>query len=346
MLNFCLIVFTLPKQAKFSYDVEKGRIWNQKDLISPYNFAILKTPQEIENDEKTARASVTPVYQLDDDIGPREIEGFNSDLSIKWHNSGIKDFQKKEYLSAGDDLLKEIYDRGVLVLNPKYQQSSENYPLTILNKNVATDKNSADLFTKEKALAYCDQVLSLRKNLDKAFLLDLISNRLQPNLNYDNKLTSRLEKEAIEGLSTTRGMVQKGEVIVNKGSVVNDEVYQKLQSYKKAFEDNARITGDPQLVLLGQFLLVSIAITLLMVFLYLFRRDIYDDNRLVSLILLVVTAMLFTLSIAIKLQLPNLYYIPYCIVPIIIRILFDTLPGLKYTFTGSAYSRFFRSEQF
>ena len=329
LASICLIVFTLPKQAKFSYDVEKGRIWNQKDLISPYNFAILKTPQEIENDEKTARASVTPVYQLDDDIGPREIEGFNSDLSIKWHNSGIKDFQKKEYLSAGDDLLKEIYDRGVLVLNPKYQQSSENYPLTILNKNVATDKNSADLFTKEKALAYCDQVLSLRKNLDKAFLLDLISNRLQPNLNYDNKLTSRLEKEAIEGLSTTRGMVQKGEVIVNKGSVVNDEVYQKLQSYKKAFEDNARITGDPQLVLLGQFLLVSIAITLLMVFLYLFRRDIYDDNRLVSLILLVVTAMLFTLSIAIKLQLPNLYYIPYCIVPIIIRILFDTRLALN-----------------
>ena len=74
------------------------------------------------------------------------------------------------------------------------------------------------------------------------------------------------------------------------------------------------------------------AITLLMVFLYLFRKDIYEDNRLVSLILLVVTAMLFTLSVAIKLELPNLYYIPYCIVPIIIRILFDTrLAPVSYT---------------
>ena len=329
LASVCIIVFTLPKQAKFSYDVEKGRIWNQKDLMSPYNFAILKTPQEIENDQKTAKAGVIPLYQLDDDIGAREMGGFNNDLLLKWHNSGLKDFQKKEYLLAGDDLLKEIYNKGILVLNPKYQQNSENYPLTVVNKNVAADKNTADLFTKEKALAYCDQVLSAGKNLDKAFLLDMISNRLQQNLNYDNKLTSRLEKEAIDGLSTTRGMVQKGEVIVYKGSVVNDDVYQKLQSYKKAFEDNARITGDPRLVLLGQFLLVSIAITLLMVFLYLFRRDIYDDNRLVSLILLVVTAMLFTLSVAIKLQLPNLYYIPYCIVPIIIRILFDTRLALN-----------------
>ncbi|MEO6978448.1 MAG: HDIG domain-containing metalloprotein, partial [Mucilaginibacter sp.] len=114
-----------------------------------------------------------------------------------------------------------------------------------------------------------------------------------------------------------------------KGSVVSDEAYQKLQSYKKAFEDNARINGDRRLVLLGQFLLVGITITLLIVFLYLFRKDIYADNRLVSLILLVITAMLFTLSIAIKLQLPNLYYIPYCIVPIIIRILFDTRLALN-----------------
>ncbi|MFD2147092.1 HD family phosphohydrolase [Mucilaginibacter antarcticus] len=79
----------------------------------------------------------------------------------------------------------------------------------------------------------------------------------------------------------------------------------------------------------GQLLLVTIAISLLMIFLFLFRKDIYADNRLVSLILLVITAMLGTLSMAIKLQLPNLYYIPYCIVPIIIRILFDTRLALN-----------------
>ena len=307
LASICVIVFTLPKQAKFSYDIEKGRIWNQKELVSPYNFAILKTEPEIENDKNTVLAAVTPIYQVDDNISDRELEGFKSDLEIKWHTAGLKDRQKDEYVQTGENLLKTIYDKGVLTLNPKYQQNVEDYPITILDKNIATNKNTADLFTKERALAYCEKALDSNATLDKAFLLDLISNRIQPNLTYDNKLTQRLEKEAIDGLSTTRGMVQKGEVIVNKGSVVSDDVYQKLQSYKKAFEDNARITGDPRLVLIGQFLLVSIAITLLMVFLYIFRRDIYDDNRLVSLILLVVTAMLFTLSVAIKLQLPNLY---------------------------------------
>ena len=61
-----------------------------------------------------------------------------------------------------------------------------------------------------------------------------------------------------------------------------------------------------------------------MVFLFLFRKDIFADNRQISLILMVITGMLVSLSWAIKLQIPNLYFIPYCIVPIIIRILFDT----------------------
>jgi len=329
LASVCAIVLTLPKQAKFSYDIEKGRIWNQKELISPYNFAILKTQQEIDNDEKAALASITPIYQLDDDLGNRQREGFKNDFVIKWHTAGLKERQRNQYLDEGDQLLKEVYDKGIISLNPKYQQGAENYKINVLDKNVATDKNTADLFSKEQALAYCDKALNQRKDLDKAFLLDLISNRLQPNLTFDNRLTSRLEKEAVDDLSTTRGMVLKGEAIVSKGSVVNDEVYQKLESYKKAFEDNARTTGNPRLVLLGQFLLVGIMITLLMVFLYLFRRDIYEDNRLVSLILLVVTAMLFTLSLALKLELPNLYYIPYCIVPIIIRILFDTRLALN-----------------
>ena len=329
LASICVIVFTLPKQAKFRYEYDRGRIWAQKDLVSPYSFAILKTQQEIDNDRQAALHSVTPIYQLDDDVTTQALEGYKNDFEIKWHDAGLTERQKQTYFNAGETLLKNIYDKGLLSLNPKYQQTQQNYPVTVLDKNVATDKNTADMFTKDKAIAYCEQELSRRKNIDKTFVLDLVQNRLQNNLKYDDKLTARLEKEVLDGLSLTRGMVQKGDVIIQKGAVVNDIVYQKLESYKKAFEDNARVNGDHRLVLLGQFLLVSIVITLLMVFLYLFRKDIYLDNRLVGLILLVVTSMLASLSLAIKLQLPNLYYIPYCIVPIIIRILFDTRLALN-----------------
>src|SRR5882762_9554897 len=80
LASICVIVFTLPKQAKFSYDIEKGRIWNQKDLFSPYNFAILKTQQEIESDQKTALASITPIYQADAEMPVHQLDGFKNDF--------------------------------------------------------------------------------------------------------------------------------------------------------------------------------------------------------------------------------------------------------------------------
>ena len=329
LASICVIVFTLPKQAKFRYEYDRGRIWTQKDLVSPYNFAILKTPQEIETDQQDALRSITPIYQYDDNVAQQQLDGYKNDFEIKWHNAGLEERLKTTYFNEGQRLLEDIYKKGIITLNTKYQQSEQNYAITVLDNNVATDKNTADMFTKDRALKYCDAELSKRKNIDKAFLLDMIQNRLENNLKYDDRLTGAEEKEKIDGLSITRGMVQKGEVIVRQGSVINDKIYQELESFKKAFEDNARINGDPKLVLLGQFLLVSIVVMLLVVFLYMFRRDIYQDNRLVGLILLVVTAMLASLSMAIRIQLPNLYYIPYCIVPIIIRILFDTRLALN-----------------
>ena len=160
LLSVCIIVITLPKQAKFRYDIEKGRIWNQKEVISPYNFAILKTPQEIESDEKTALSTITPIYQFDGDLAQHELDGFKNDLEVKWHSAGLNDKLKSKYIQTGYNLLNEIYARGVLKPNPKYQQSAEDYPITILSHNVATDKNTADLYTPEKALTYCSDELN------------------------------------------------------------------------------------------------------------------------------------------------------------------------------------------
>ena len=119
-------------------------------------------------------------------------------------------------------------------------------------------------------------------------------------------------------------MVQKGELIVSKESTVTEEIYQKLESLRQTYEADVSSPNDRKLTFIGQFMLVSLVIYLLMTFLYLFRKDIFTDNRQISLILIVFTGMLVFLSLSIKFNLPSLYYIPYCIVPIIIRILFDT----------------------
>ncbi len=331
-MGVCVAIITLvlPKQARFRFEYEKGKIWMQKDLVSPYSFAIKKTNAEIEKDKEDLLKSVLPVYQNHEEIAQKYPEFFNTDFEARWKNTGIDEGLKKNHSLSGNRILKEIYERGIITPVKKYEHTNSNYNFSLLTNNISKQLNTADVFTLENALKYAENQLNQNPDIkNKNSLLKLMSDHLQPNYVYDERLTNKLEIDALNSISTTRGMVQKGELIVARGTNVSGDIYQKLESLRSAYEEDARVAGNSMLVLFGQFLLVGLVVSLLIVFLYLFRKDIYYDNRQLSLILIVITGMLVGLSWAIKAKIPSLYYIPYCIVPIIIRILFDTRLALN-----------------
>jgi len=332
MMALCVFFVTLflPKQARFRFEYEKGKTWMQKDLYSPYNFAIQKTNEEIDEDKNEVLNSVLPIYQNDTELALSSIEAYNSEFESKWNGSGIDDNQKERYQSLGNKLLQAIYTRGLINPVVKYQRNGPNYNFSLLNNNISTQLNTADAYNTSSALKYIKEQIQNDTQIKNAdWLLRLVTNHLKANYIYNDILTDKLEESALSSISTTRGMVQKGELVVAKGTMVNAGIYQKLESLRAAYEEDAKVAGDRRLVLLGQFLLAGLIISLLMVFLYLFRKDIYADNRQISLILLVITGMLITLSWAIRIKAPSVYYIPFCIVPIIIRILFDTRLALN-----------------
>ena len=327
MMFLCVFIITifLPKQVRFRFEYEKGKTWMQKDLYSPYNYAIQKTSEEIEEDKNEVLNSVLPVYQYDSEILPKSIEAFNSEFESKWISIGIDNNLKERYQDLGNIILQKVYDKGIINPVLKYQRNGLNYNLSLINKNISTQLNTADVFNINSAAQFVKQQIKSDFQIrNPDWLIKLITNHLKANYVYNEILTEKLENDALNNISTTRGMVQKGELVIANGTMVNTGTYQKLESLRGAYEEDAKVAGDKRLIFLGQLLLVGLIISILMVFLYLFRKDIYADNRQISLILLVITGMLLTLSWAIRIKVPSVYYIPFCIVPIIIRILFDT----------------------
>ncbi len=332
MMGLCVFFVTLflPKQVRFRYEYEKGKTWMQKDLISPYSFAIKKTNEEIEKDKDEILKSILPIYQNDTEIAENSIQGFNIEFDTKWNSSDFLQNEKQIYQKEGNRILRLIFSRGLMNPVKKYQRYGENYNFSLLNNNISTQLNTADAMNLQDAIAFIQNEINSNNSIgNKEWLIKLVSNHLKANYIYDEQLTDKLEENALNSISLTRGMVQKGELIVAKGTMVNSAIFQKLESLRTAYEEDAKIAGNRNLVLLGQVLLAGLIISLLMVFLYLFRRDIFDDNRQLSLILIVITGMLVTLSWAIRIKIPSVYYIPFCIVPIIIRILFDTRLALN-----------------
>jgi len=325
-----VITFFLPKHPRFRFEFEKGKIWMHEDLVSPYNFAILKTQDEINKDREDVLESISPIYEFQSQVGPTQISRMQTDLETKWKNTTFDPELEPVYNKFATSILEKVYSEGVMSTTKKFQNDGDNYNFTLLTDNVSTKKNTADVFTQERALAYLNEVITENEKIEeKEWLKKVVSDYIQNNYLFNEQFTNKLETDALANISTTRGMVQKGELIISEGSTINNEVYQKIESLRIAYEEEARIGGDIKVVILGQVLIVGLIIALLMLFLYLFRKDIFADNRLLMLILLVVTSMLVLLSWAVDIKLPNLYFIPFCIVPIILRVLFDTRMALN-----------------
>ncbi|TKC06835.1 HDIG domain-containing protein [Pedobacter polaris] len=327
----CVLAITLylPKQPRFRYEFEKGKTWQGKDLVSPFSFAILKTNPQVTTDKIEALNNVLPIYTYDQDVFKGQTEAFLNEFDVKWKANNFSESQKEANKQEALKMLQYIYKKGIIGLTAKHQKDGKYYDFSLVDNNISTNTSSQDVFTTETALNYFKNNFKTIDLRFKDLMINMVESHLKPNILFDETLTETVKSSTINSLSTTKGMVQKGELIVAKGNFVDDEIYQKLVSFKDAYEAQSKTIGDNKLIYLGQILLVGFIITLLMVFLYLFRKDIFADNRQLSLLLIVITSMLLALTWAIKLNLNSLYYIPFCIVPIIIRILFDTRLALN-----------------
>ena len=101
---FALLVFLMPKAPKFSYDYQKGSPWMYETLIAQFDFPILKTQSQIQQEMEKAWLSVIPYYKLNRSVSVQaEKNLFSADLG-KYSSS------KAELAAA----LNLIYDKGVI----------------------------------------------------------------------------------------------------------------------------------------------------------------------------------------------------------------------------------------
>lgn len=319
-----IIVSVLPKGRTFKYEFDKGKPWMHQDLIAPFDFAIEKTTEEIKVEKNKINKSAAPCFQLDQKITKEIITLFDKEYQELWKQkkSNKNPIQKNQTLSIVDAKLLTVLNVGIIGnVNIQKKNIEEFY---LIRGNVVTLSDPNAHYTLASAYDLLHNQIAQIKQIDTAIVFQALQNTLAENVIYDEVLTQKTNNQAINNISTYEGMVGKGDLIIENSTMVDDAKYRLLASLRNEYDRRLGVLGNKYLVILGQTLLVSLILTLLMVFLSMFRKDIYADLRKMFLILSIVTGMLVVLSWSLKLNLPSLYFIPYCIVPIIIRVIFDT----------------------
>jgi len=162
------------------------------------------------------------------------------------------------------------------------------------------------------------------RGTDKELLLSVLSESLVQNVTYDAKTTEQVLADELNAISETRGMIPKGLMVISRGDMVDGENLLVLESLRKEYQTRLGSSESYYLILLGQLIMVSIVLMMFWLFLEKYRSDLMQNNWQVTFLLLLIAGMVIMASLAQRIPNINLYLVPFCLIPVIVRSFFDS----------------------
>lgn len=317
ILLVVLIVLLYPSEDKFKYQFEIGKPWSYELITASFDFPIYKSDQQLAKEKEELLKDYTPYFKLDTSVIKRQINKLFTDMQKKGEISPrIPNYIKKKF--------QTIYSSGIISMdeyNKLLADKKENISLILPNRvthiiplsNIYTPRTAYEEIIK-------DAPVSL-KSYD-------INMYLSENMKNDS-VTSEISKtDMFKNLSLTSGMVQTGERIIDRGEIVTPSTYIVLRSLKIESEKRKTSLQQSSIVVVGEIIMILGLITLFYLYIYLFRPRIYESLNNVIFILLVILLQVSLTAFTIRYTSLNYYMVPYALLPIIIRVFFDSRTAL------------------
>lgn len=325
VIGISIIFLVFPGESRFKYEFQKGSPWRHETLIAPFNFAILKTDAELKIESDSILANYIPYFSLDTLVETTKVKEFAASISKSINaNPSLKSIKG---VSDFPEILQKIYSAGILARSTSaYKDLDGKTEIRLIRGNKAAKVPVNNLYsTKSAYLALND---TLRK-LSGRYYTELtqkinLSDFITENLYLDEQLNKNERKQLLDELSANKGMIQAGERIIFQGDLVGIEKYIILESLKNAYETKRGDNIEYFLVIAGRIVVIAALIALMFLYLIFYRREIFDHKSKLTFIILMIVTMIFLAAIATKVSSINIYIVPIAILPILVRIFFDS----------------------
>lgn len=150
----------------------------------------------------------------------------------------------------------------------------------------------------------------------------------QPNLVCDTTMTMQMRSALLKSVSLTRGVVQAGEKVVDRGDIVTEETAVLLQSLKIAYEAEHATNKQTTLSIIGEVALVLLFLLMFLLYLYVFRPAFIRELPTMLFFCLLSGIITFLACATMRYTSLSIYLIPFAWVPIITRVFYDSRTAL------------------
>lgn len=317
---FLLLVFIMPRSPKFNYDYRKGSPWMHETLLAQFDFPILKTDAQLQEERDKAGSEIIPYYRLDSKASARSRNSLEAlELGA---DSGLK--------PVIEDLLSTIYSKGVLALSAN--QNTEELKLNptsliyIQKDRRALKVPVSEVFTLEEATAYLYEGLAksgYSGNPDSLYSSQTLSALVIPDLMFDQQTTDLVHEERVNYVSTTMGVVKAGQVIVSRGEIVTAEIEQLLDSYKAEYDQSVGYGSSMVYMWIGNILIAFFIVLVLFLAICYCNIRIFDEyNKYLYLLIIFALAALASSFVA-KTDESLFYMMPFTLISLYLLAFFS-----------------------
>ncbi|MDA3866956.1 MAG: HDIG domain-containing protein [Salinivirgaceae bacterium] len=332
VLTVTILVFLLPTERKFGFEYRKGAPWMHDDLIAPFDFAIQKDGDLLEKQRDSVQRKAEVYYRFNDDAFIHLDSLFNQQIERRFNafvDSTSINYELQNELNFALDSIRLFYSNilhhGVVdtLIRDEASKQKENF---LIRKNVSYEM-TGELMTPDMAVDHLLKVVSnfnaSGPKVSRFFRLLNFSDYIRPTAIYDERTTQDNYNRLVNSISTTSGMIQRGQRIVGRGELVNGKTFRIIESLRKEYESDQGIGNIKDLLITGKVVVISMAIGVLFLFLIYFRREVLKQRVKSYFIVFLLLLMVLAAALTSNAENINIYVVPIAIMPIIIQIFYD-----------------------
>lgn len=315
-----VIVLFFPKEEAFKYEVEKllDKPWNYEQFVAPFDFPIYKTSEELNKEKKEIKLASKFYFFRNNTIN-----------STNTFDAFLLRIKNKKTLALCKMIFDTIVQKGIIETSDITDGQKNSFLIVLIEKNQEEEISLGDFFTLKKADAFVIEKLKFLPPIEANMLRDSIENFISVNVFYNKEFSNKVMKQNLENILPTHGKIIKGQTIIDKGEIITAEKMQVLNSLRiELKQNNAGLASDNYLLLLGQILVVAMCLSMMMLFLLFFRKNIFSLNSEITFIFLLIILFVVVCCKVTENAAFSIFFIPFTIAPIIIRTFFDSRTAL------------------
>ena len=318
LATVAIIVWLMPQDGQNYFYVEQGKPWKYADFTAPFDFPIYKSELAVKKEKDSLLKEYESYFNYNKDIEGNMVRKFVTD-----HSEGIPGLSD-DYISIIANRLHRIYQIGIVSSSDYSTFASDTTRMVrIVNGKNATSMVMAQFLSTKKAYEqlFLDNILEQhRSQLQKCNL----NNYIVPNIIYDKDRSEESMRDLVSSVPLASGIAQKGQKIIDRGEIVDENVYRTIESFKKENERRNSDETQQRLTLLGKALYVFVIILFFTIYLTLFRKDYFEKARNVAMLYSLIVIFSLLTGLMVRNTIAHVYIIPYAMVPIFTRVFMDS----------------------